>query len=119
MKLKIIFLVAIIIVVGVISYRWSGKFLEKDTQTTNQTSTIKATYHCSADKTINAEFGKEKVNLVLSDNRKIELPQALSASGARYANSDESFVFWNKGDTAFIEENGQTTFVDCLTTGEN
>jgi membrane-bound inhibitor of C-type lysozyme len=30
----------------------------------------------------------------------------MSGSGARYANADESFVFWNKGDTAFITEGG-------------
>ena len=28
----------------------------------------------------------------------------MSGSGARYANKDESFVFWNKGNTAFITE---------------
>jgi len=43
------------------------------------------------------------------------LPQARSGSGARYANGDESFVFWNKGDTAFIEEDGKTTYADCVT----
>jgi len=29
---------------------------------------------------------------------------AMSASGARYANKDETFVFWNEGDTAFVTE---------------
>ena len=45
------------------------------------------------------------------------LPQAISASGARYANSDESFVFWNKGDTAFIQEGENYTYENCLTAG--
>ena len=44
------------------------------------------------------------------------LLQAISASGARYANTDESFVFWNKGNTAFIEENQKITFKDCIAT---
>ena len=44
------------------------------------------------------------------------LLQAISASGARYANTDESFVFWTKGNTAFIEENHKTTFKDCIGT---
>ena len=43
------------------------------------------------------------------------LPQARSASGARYANADQSFVFWNKGETAFIEENGQPSYSGCRT----
>jgi membrane-bound inhibitor of C-type lysozyme len=40
----------------------------------------------------------------------------LSGSGARYANKDESFVFWNKGDTAFITEgaSGEETYSDCV-----
>jgi membrane-bound inhibitor of C-type lysozyme len=42
------------------------------------------------------------------------LSQVVSASGARYANADESFVFWNKGDGAFIEEQGTTTYADCV-----
>ena len=58
---------------------------------------------------------KSSVALVLSDGRKLTLPQARSASGARYANANESFVFWNKGDTAFIEENGKTTYDGCST----
>ncbi len=97
----------------------SGKISEKEAQSVKQDTTIKATFNCDAEKTIIAEFKSEKVELVLSDERKIELPQAISASGARFANSDESFVFWNKGDTAFIEENGQTTFADCLEAVEN
>ena len=44
------------------------------------------------------------------------LLQAISASGARYANTDESFVFWTKGNTAFIEENHKTIFKDCIAT---
>src|SRR5581483_12293852 len=39
------------------------------------------------------------------------------ASGARYANADESFIFWNKGTTAFITENGQTTYANCSIPG--
>ena len=42
--------------------------------------------------------------------------QTVSASGARYANADQSFVFWNKGQTAFIEENGKQTYSGCVVT---
>ncbi len=34
------------------------------------------------------------------------LPRATSADGARYANADESTIFWNKGDEATIENEG-------------
>ena len=71
-------------------------------------------YACSDSKTIEAVYQKERVDLVLSDERHLKLPQVISASGARYANADESFVFWNKGDTAFITEGKETTYHDCV-----
>jgi len=47
----------------------------------------------------------------------LSLPQVMSGSGARYANKDESFVFWSKGNTAFITEGagGEETHSDCVT----
>ena len=46
----------------------------------------------------------------------MSVPQAMSASGARYANKDETFVFWNKGDTAFVTEGKDEaqTYADCV-----
>lgn len=91
-----------------------------------------ATYMCKDEKTIQAEFYKGgtipvkpgempiptgKVFLKLSDGRAMTLPQTISASGARYANTDESIVFWNKGNTAFIAENNVETYSDCVTPG--
>jgi len=55
------------------------------------------------------------VDLKLSDGRVMTLPQTMSGSGARYANAGETIVFWNKGNTAFIEEGGKTTFDGCAT----
>jgi len=79
--------------------------------------TIKARFTCTSEKSIDATFinGKRSsVNLVLSDGRRLALPRALSGSGARYATDDESVVFWNKGQTAFIEEGGKPTYADCV-----
>lgn len=80
--------------------------------------TINAKFACAGGKTIDATFvntGGGSVKLALSDGRSLTLPQAMSASGARYANKDESFVFWNKGNTAFIDEGGKMTYQDCAT----
>jgi membrane-bound inhibitor of C-type lysozyme len=74
------------------------------------------TFSCAGNKTIQALFFADKTELALSDGRHMLLLQAISASGARYANTDESFVFWNKGNTAFIEESHKTTFKDCMAT---
>jgi membrane-bound inhibitor of C-type lysozyme len=43
----------------------------------------------------------------------MNLPAAISANGARYANAGETVVFWNVGDGASLDENSQTTFPNC------
>lgn len=75
-----------------------------------------STFACLGGKSIQTIFYKDGVNLILSDARTMILPQVVSVSGARYANNDESFVFWNKGNTAFITESASTTFKDCVDT---
>ena len=57
-----------------------------------------------------------RVVLTFADGKKLDLPQTLSGSGIRYANQGESFVFWSKGDTAFVEEgsNQTATYKDCV-----
>lgn len=57
-----------------------------------------------------------RVIVTLADGKKLTLPQTLSGSGIRYANDGESFVFWSKGDTAFVEEgrNHTVTYKDCV-----
>ena len=74
-----------------------------------------AIFNCADNKTIQAVFLKDNVSLTLSDGRHLYLPQGMSGSGLRYVNTDESFVFWNKGDTAFIEEGKDTTYKECMT----
>lgn len=87
------------------------KLKEKDTS-------FEAIFLCKNNKDINALFtNKEEISRVLikiNEDTSYDLEQVISASGARYANTDESFVFWNKGNTAFIEENGEITFEDCV-----
>jgi membrane-bound inhibitor of C-type lysozyme len=80
-------------------------------------------FKCDGGKTIAAKVEVRpkalgRVKLKLSDRTKtLVLDQTRSGSGARYANKNETFVFWNKGDTAFITENGSTTFADCVLSG--
>lgn len=75
---------------------------------------IRALFACPHGASIEATFSGDVVHLTLSDGRRLTLPRAMSASGARYANADESFVFWNKGDTAFIDEHGERTYDGCV-----
>ncbi len=73
-------------------------------------------FACKEDKTIDATFYADKVDLTLSDGRSMSLPQTMSGSGIRYANADETFIFWSKGDTAFVTEGAdeKETFSDCF-----
>ncbi|KAF0105170.1 MAG: Protein of unknown function periplasmic [Rhodospirillaceae bacterium] len=89
-----------------------------------------ARYQCQQNKTIVADFydGKSSVGsdgrpipggravVQLSDGRKFSLPQTVSGSGIRYADSSGTFVFWSRGNTAFVEEgSSQTvTYRDCV-----
>ncbi|WP_421724166.1 MliC family protein [Bauldia sp.] len=68
-----------------------------------------ASFACSLGKTIDAAFYPDRVSVVLSDGRDFTLPQTMSGSGARYANANETIVFWNKGNTAFLTEGTDAT----------
>ena len=90
------------------------------------------TYTCDNGKTITASFfgadlGKSSapgqptsegsVSLVLSDGRIMNLLQTASGSGVLYVDSDRTFSFLSKGNTAFIEEGSHhdQTFNGCVT----
>jgi membrane-bound inhibitor of C-type lysozyme len=75
-----------------------------------------AAFACNQGKSIGATFYQGSVALTLSDGRTMTLPQAISGSGIRYANADESFVFWGKGNTAFITEGASQdqTYMGCI-----
>jgi membrane-bound inhibitor of C-type lysozyme len=87
-------------------------------------------YICNKSKTIDASFykGEQKqvapgempipsgsAKIVLSDGRNFDLPQTISADGGRYANADESFVFWSKGNgTLVLENNEEKSYIGCV-----
>lgn len=55
-----------------------------------------------------AHFPDDTENVLLMlDGGRHELERAVSASGARYVNEDESIVYWAKGRKAFIEIDGE------------
>ncbi len=108
-KLVIIGIITAAIIIASVTIMQANRNTKKET--------INALYECTGDDWINASFdlASDKVIILLSDGRQLMLPRAISASGARYANADESLVFWNKGDSAFIDENGTITYQDCMT----
>lgn len=88
-------------------------------------------YICNGGKTVSAEYfqGPDKpasapdqppvpggsVQLTLSDGRMLTLAHTVSADGGRYANSDESVVFWDKGNSASITKQDQEkSYTGCI-----
>lgn len=55
----------------------------------------------------------QQVRFIL-DGKALTLQQTVSASGARY--SDGQYVFWSKGNSAFIERNDKIIVNDCQQT---
>ncbi len=122
-KLLLYLLIVVIIAGGIVwSIRNKAKIFPPD-------PIAQFTFSCDGDKSIDAAFYEGEiikvnsgeppiptgsVKLKLSDGRNLELPQTISASGVRYANSDESFIFWNKGDTALVLENNiEKDYTNC------
>lgn len=115
-------LAIIVVILGLCIAAWYG-FTHRNSSDASTTSSetggnvINAVFNCDSGRSVRAAFDNNAntVRLILSDGRELTLPHALSADGARYANADESFVFWNKGNGAFIEELGTTTYSGCVT----
>jgi membrane-bound inhibitor of C-type lysozyme len=118
-------LIALVVFVGVFALGFElGKMFEYHAFTNGTQAALSApktdvkpiadvTYSCDGGAFVRAVYRTNDVNVFLSDGRTLHLPQVISASGARYANTDESFVFWNKGTTAFVTEGTKTTFANC------
>lgn len=115
----IIIIILIIILIGgvvMILKKNQMKSAIKEKPAVSSPTIVSASYTCDDDKTIQSQFYNNQVELELSDGRTLLLAQALSGSGVRFTNWDESVTFWNKGNTAFIEEgpNDTTTYENCI-----
>ncbi|MCZ4058534.1 MliC family protein [Pantoea sp. LMR881] len=60
--------------------------------------------------TVTLDNARQQVSFIM-DGKPLTLKQTLSASGTRY--SDGNYVFWSKGDGAFIERNDKIVVNDC------
>ncbi|KGT91583.1 hypothetical protein NG99_16315 [Erwinia typographi] len=64
--------------------------------------------------TVTVDNSRQQVNLIL-DGNPLTLKQQEAASGTRYG--DGKYVFWSKGDGAFIERNDKIIINDCRLNG--
>lgn len=117
---------SVLVVVCLLVIYFTGNFKKNSSEENKEYNLISSvTYLCDESKNISAnyyqpakisndELGTDKVELELSDGRKLSLEQTISASGIRFANSEESLVFWSKGKTAFINELGEESYANCI-----
>lgn len=103
-------IIAIIIVLIVAAFVVMHK---KSPVVTEPVTTI--SYSCDSGKSIVAIYGEKSAAITLSDGRAMTLKQTVSASGVRYANPDESFIFWSKGNGALVlENNKEKSYIGCI-----
>lgn len=121
---------SLLIVLALFAYGWWYVTPHYISTESDQKKIATISYSCNENKKLRAEFFEgEKVevkegempvptdtaNIYLDDGRNLVLNQTISASGVRYTNQDESFVFWNKGNTALIlENNEEKNYIGCI-----
>jgi membrane-bound inhibitor of C-type lysozyme len=71
-------------------------------------------YRCVQEQSIKAEFYEASVRLTLSDGRILELPEAASPTGQRYAQGTPRISFWHDRVHAYLEEEGRQPFSRCV-----
>ncbi|HET8575378.1 MAG TPA: MliC family protein [Candidatus Paceibacterota bacterium] len=109
---KIILLIVIIIIIVVVLWWgfWQNNTASAPTTATSTTQTSAVAYACPSGKNVSASFSQtgDSVDLQLADGSTVTLNRTKSADGGRYANADESVVFWDKGNQAMLTQDGTT-----------
>ena len=95
-------------------YVFEHTYYERNQSAGYTASVAPVPFLCAANKTLTATYGDINVSLTLSDGRTIVLPHALSGSGFRYASTTPDIAFVGKGDDAYLEEGGITTYDNCV-----
>lgn len=79
------------------------------------------TYVCDRGHSIRAAYYERLAEVAIDNRATSTLNQTVSASGIRYGNADESFVFWSKGDEALIMRNNSMDqeYANCSSTAQS
>lgn len=99
-----------IVVIGTLLWKMPAK-APVAPPTEAPTGEISATfYDQKTGEKVDALFVDRRVTFTNTKLGTMTLDQAISADGARYATTDESIVFWNKGNSVLITQNGKIVF---------
>lgn len=107
---KIIRIILIGIVAAGIIY-WSFQFSPGDSKDEDDHTFI---FVCPSGNEIKIRYqeGGNSASLFV-DGGEHELHRAISASGARYTNDDETVVFWEHQGEALVEIDGERIYKEC------
>ncbi len=125
--------IIILIICGLAYVVWQNK---SENLSIQKSPAHTATYMCNNNQKITAGFydGNNQtqsepntppiptgsVTLTFGDGSTIALNQTLSADGGRYANTDESFIFWSKGNGAMVLQNNvEKDYTGCIIVAED
>ncbi len=113
MKNIILAVAGLLLIGGVIFFiDYSNKQSKLETNKEDEkVETIRATY-VGETETVQAEFDNEAdtVSFIEESTGKVTLKRAMSASGTRYTNNDESIVFWEHQGELTITKDGAEVF---------
>lgn len=135
MRYIVSLIVVLVALIGVALYVHSTSPVPAAPSTASSTPFAVVDYRCDGGRSIHAQYFKGStppatvpgepptptghVVLSLSDGRTVTLEQTIAADGIRYSDNPtpggtETFIFWSKGNGAFITENGTETFANCI-----
>ncbi len=108
-KIIIIGVIALIIIIGAVFY------MNKEEP---QGDEITVASYSNDESTVEVIFNQSKDTVTFTQNvgGATTLPRVVAASGAKYANEDESVIFWENQGEATITVNGTETFKGHLVT---
>lgn len=99
--------IAILVIAGAIFFA---------TQNKNEIAKQVSVSYSNGTDSVKASFDNKKGTVTFTHPSlgTVTLPQAISGSGARYANQDETIVFWEHQGEATITKNGAEVFKGLL-----
>ncbi|MDB5254982.1 MAG: Protein of unknown function periplasmic [Candidatus Nomurabacteria bacterium] len=114
---KAVFYIAVIALIGLVGYQLMNTkkpdvLPPLEPVVTAPVITSTSQYACDTGSTIIAGYSDKAVSVKLSDGRSFDLPQVVSADGVQYGK--DALLFVTKGDQAFFQENGTTTYSNCI-----
>jgi hypothetical protein len=128
MKKSVLWTILIVIVIvlamgAFVMVAYNSTNNAKNSAGVTPSSTI-ISYICDDQKIIAAEFGTSSMTMALSDGRSFVLSETASPSAAtaissstRYeekSGTNQDVVFVNEGVSAYLMENGSTTYGNCI-----